>query len=152
MLDKVNNDLFFSGENPGGLPKYSKKVKKRSGKQRFAIEWGAQGQHQHARAGQASGGQTVVTEETTGAFDKMLFHTGLLEILRQSQQRTASCKTTYDLIRHAKLSGLRDMEDGGELLPFISSFYGSPSTYLWEDKLGVVHDIQQGEGGRRGAL
>ena len=57
----------------------------------------------------------------------------------------------YDLIsRHAMLSGLRDMEDGAELLPFVSSFYGRPSTYLWEDELGVVHDIQQGEGGEQG--
>ena len=57
----------------------------------------------------------------------------------------------YDLIsRHAMLSGLHDMEDGPELLPFVSSFYGRPSTYLWEDELGVVHDIQQGEGGEQG--
>ena len=57
----------------------------------------------------------------------------------------------YDLIsRHAMLSGLRDMEDGAELLPFVSSLYGRPSTYLWEDELGVVHDIQQGEGGEQG--
>ena len=48
------------------------------------------------------------------------------------------------------LSGLRDMEDGAELLPFVSSCYGRPSTYLWEDELGVVHDIQQGEGGEQG--
>ena len=48
------------------------------------------------------------------------------------------------------LSGLRDMEDGAELLPFVSSFHGRPSTCLWEDELGVVHDIQQGEGGEQG--
>ena len=48
------------------------------------------------------------------------------------------------------LSGLRDMEDGAELLPFVSSFDGRPSTYLWEDEFGVVHDIQQGEGGEQG--
>ena len=42
------------------------------------------------------------------------------------------------------------MEDDAELLPFVSTFYGRPSTYLWEDELGVVHDIQQGEGGEQG--
>ena len=42
------------------------------------------------------------------------------------------------------------MEDGAELLAFVSSFYGRPSTYLLEDELGVVHDIQQGEGGEKG--
>ena len=31
------------------------------------------------------------------------------------------------------------MEGGDALLPFVSQFYGSPSTYLWEDE----------EGGRR---
>ena len=41
-----------------------------------------------------------------------------------------------DLIsRHALLSGLRDMEDGAELLPFVSSFHGRPPAYLWEDEL-----------------
>ena len=51
----------------------------------------------------------------------------------------------------AMLSGLRDMEYGEELMPFVSAFYGSPSTYLWEDELGAVHEIQQGEGGEQGA-
>ena len=29
-------------------------------------------------------------------------------------------------------------------------FYGSPSTYLWEDEEGVNHEIPQGEGGEQG--
>ena len=54
----------------------------------------------------------------------------------------------YDLIsRQAMSSGLRDMEYGEELMPFVSAFYSSPSTYLWEDELGAVHEIRQGEGG-----
>ena len=36
-------------------------------------------------------------------------------------------------------------EHGKELMPFVSAFCGSPSTYLW--KMGAVHEIQQGEGG-----
>ena len=57
----------------------------------------------------------------------------------------------FDLIsRQAMLSGLRDMEYGEELMPFVSAFNGSPSTYLWEDELGAVHEIQQGEGGEQG--
>ena len=43
-----------------------------------------------------------------------------------------------------------DMEDGGELMPFVSAVHGSPSTYLWEDDLGAAHEIQQGEGGEQG--
>ena len=57
----------------------------------------------------------------------------------------------FDFIsQQAMLSGLRDMECGEELKPIVSAFYGSPSTYLWEDELGAVHEIQQGEGGEQG--
>ena len=31
--------------------------------------------------------------------------------------------------------------------PFVSQFYGYPSTYTWEDDEGVVHEITQREGG-----
>ena len=42
------------------------------------------------------------------------------------------------------------MEGSDELLPFVSQLYGSPSTYLWEDEEGGVHEIRQGEGGEQG--
>ena len=29
-------------------------------------------------------------------------------------------------------------------------FYGDHSTYLWEDDVGTVHHIEQGEGGEQG--
>ena len=35
-------------------------------------------------------------------------------------------------------------------LPFVLQFYGSPSSYLWEDSDGVVHEVLQGEGGEQG--
>ena len=35
----------------------------------------------------------------------------------------------------------------GETIPFVRMFYGSPSTYIWEDAEGVEHSILQGEGG-----
>ena len=35
---------------------------------------------------------------------------------------------------------------GGETIPFVRVFYGSPSTYVWE----VEHSILQGEGGEQG--
>ena len=34
------------------------------------------------------------------------------------------------------MEGLLRMEDGDQVLPFVRCFYGSPSTYLWEDELG----------------
>ena len=48
------------------------------------------------------------------------------------------------------LESLLRMEDGERVLPFVRRFYGSPSTYIWEDELGVSQDIAQGEGGEQG--
>ena len=57
----------------------------------------------------------------------------------------------YDLIsRQSMLDGLVAMENGDKLLPFVRSFYGAPSTYLWEDEMGTTHEILQGEGGEQG--
>ena len=57
----------------------------------------------------------------------------------------------YDLIsRSALLEGLLRMKDGDQILPFARCFYGSPSTYLWEDELGNTQEIPQGEGGEQG--
>ena len=57
----------------------------------------------------------------------------------------------YDTIsRNAMLRGLRHMEGREAVLPFVLQFYGTPSTYLWEDSEGVVHEILQGEGGEQG--
>ena len=39
------------------------------------------------------------------------------------------------------------MENGDRVLPFVRCFCGSPSTYMWEDEMGVSQDIPQGEGG-----
>ena len=57
----------------------------------------------------------------------------------------------YDLIsRNAMMEGILKMEDGDRILPFVRCFYGSPSTYLWEDEMGVSQEIPQGEGGEQG--
>ena len=48
------------------------------------------------------------------------------------------------------LEGLRLVHGGVETLPFVRMFYSSPSRYLWEDQEGVVHTIDQGEGGEQG--
>ena len=57
----------------------------------------------------------------------------------------------FDLIsRISMLEGLLRMEDGVQLLPFVRCFYGSPSTYLWEDEMGITQHISQGEGGEQG--
>ena len=44
-------------------------------------------------------------------------------------------------------SRVRDMVDGDKMIPFIRQFYGSPSTFLWDDDFGKVHHVHQGEGG-----
>ena len=48
------------------------------------------------------------------------------------------------------LTGLRNVVGGNAALPFVRLFYGRPSVYLWEDDLGTVHRIPQGEGGEQG--
>ena len=35
-------------------------------------------------------------------------------------------------------------------MPFVLQFYGSASSYLWEDEEGVVHRFVQAEGGEQG--
>ena len=50
------------------------------------------------------------------------------------------------------MSAVHRMPDGDTLLPFVLQFYGHPSTHLWEDEEGVVHEIRQGEGGEKGNL
>ena len=52
--------------------------------------------------------------------------------------------------RAAMLEGLMNVEGGGQAIPFVRSFYGSPSSYLWEDSSGITHTIPQGEGGEQG--
>ena len=52
--------------------------------------------------------------------------------------------------RAAMLSGLLDMEEGEQLLPFVRMFYSQPSSYLFDDEAGETHTVQQGEGGEQG--
>ena len=59
--------------------------------------------------------------------------------------------SAYDSIsRVAMMRGLRHMDGGDALVPFVKKFYGSPSTYIWDDDEGVVHEVFQGEGGEQG--
>ena len=48
------------------------------------------------------------------------------------------------------LRGLTRVDGGGAPLPFARMFCGSPSEYLWEDEVGIVHSIPQGEGREQG--
>ena len=48
----------------------------------------------------------------------------------------------YDHIsRNAMMRGLRHVVEGDRILPFALAFYGKPSTYIWEDDVGDVHQI-----------
>ena len=48
------------------------------------------------------------------------------------------------------MKGVRRLVDGEQILLFVRAFYGQPTTYLWEDDVGEVHIIPQGEGGEQG--
>ena len=53
----------------------------------------------------------------------------------------------------AMLSALARVEGGGQVLPFVKLFHDAPSQYWWEDEVGVVHEVDQGEGcGQGGAM
>ena len=56
----------------------------------------------------------------------------------------------FDLISRRAMCAVQRMPDGEKILPFVLQFYGHPSTHLWEDEEGVVHEIPQGEGGEQG--
>ena len=56
----------------------------------------------------------------------------------------------FDLVSGAMMSGLLRMDGGGAVLPFVRQFYGRPSSYLWDDEDGQVHEIVQGEDGEQG--
>ena len=76
---------------------------------------------------------------------------GLTEIDPRATVTSIDGISAYDLIsRQAMLEGLREMPGGASILPFVSLFYGGPSSYLWKDALGRVHTIVQGEGGEQG--
>ena len=54
----------------------------------------------------------------------------------------------YDLIScSAMLEGMLRMEGGDQILSFVRMFYSNPSTYVWEEKLGVNTSRK----GRRGS-
>ena len=57
----------------------------------------------------------------------------------------------FDLIsRSAMVQGLLEVEGGSAAFPFVRQFYGSASTYWWDDDEGVTHEVVQGEGGEPG--
>ena len=57
----------------------------------------------------------------------------------------------YDSIsRNAMFQGVADMVDGEKIIPFVRQFYDSPSQFLWQDDMGEVHKVIQGEGGEQG--
>ena len=76
---------------------------------------------------------------------------GLTEINPRATITSIDGVSAYDLLsRGAMLEGLRRVEGGDQVVPFVRMFHGSPSEYLWEDATGVVHRIPQGEGGEQG--
>ena len=90
---------------------------------------------------------------STRAGCECIAHTlqGLTELNPRATVVSIDGISAYDQIsRAAMLSGLLNVEGGGQALPFVRMFYGSPSSYSWEDSCGVSHTIRQGEGGEQG--
>ena len=75
---------------------------------------------------------------------------GLTELNPEATVLSIDGISAHDQIsRAAMMDGLFSL-CGGEAVPFVRLFYGSPSTYMWEDAEGVEHLIPQGEGGEQG--
>ena len=96
-------------------------------------------------------------EETTDPFQHALTTKAgcecvahILQTLTELNQETTIISIdglgAYDLIsRNAMMEGVLRMEDGDQILPFVRMFYGSPSTFLSEDEIGITQSIPQGE-------
>ena len=54
----------------------------------------------------------------------------------------------FDQISRAAM--LLNVAHCGAVLPVVRMFYEAPSSCLWEDSVGTVHTIRQGEGGEQG--
>ena len=52
--------------------------------------------------------------------------------------------------RAAMMEGLAALPNASSMLPFVLSFYGRDSQYLWCDKEGQTHTVYQSEGGEQG--
>ena len=67
---------------------------------------------------------------------------------------TSTVHTGSDLFvlisRASMLSAMRNAPGCDDALLFVLQFYGQPSSFFWEDEMGEVHDILQGEGGEQG--
>ena len=74
---------------------------------------------------------------------------GLTELDPRATVMSIDRISAYDPSR-AMLQALDDVARGSEGVPFVLLFYGTRSHYLWEDSLGRVHTITQGEGGEQG--
>ena len=67
---------------------------------------------------------------------------GLTEIDPRATVMSIDGISAFDLI---SLQGLMDLDGGSSALPFVALFYGTPSSYLWEDSCGRTHTIVQGD-------
>ena len=76
---------------------------------------------------------------------------GLTDLDPQATVLSVDGVGAFDLISRATMmTALRDAPGCDRALPFVLQFYGRPSMYFWEDDLGEVHEILQGEGGEQG--
>ena len=79
----------------------------------------------------------------------------MLETLVESDANTTIVSIdgirAFDLVsRNAMLRGLKEMDQGDRVLPFVKRFYG-PSSQIWEDEVGEVQDILfRAKGGDQG--
>ena len=74
---------------------------------------------------------------------------GIIELDPRATVMSIDGISAYDLIsRSSMMQGIHKVHAAA--VPFVAMFYGTASTYLWEDDEGTTHKIVQGEGGEQG--
>ena len=94
----------------------------------------------------------LAVEDATSPFQYALSTQSGCECIAHAVQAMTDVDGTATIlsIDGVMLEALRNVDGGGDALPFVSQFYGSSSTYVWEDEEGVNHEVLQGEGGEQG--
>ena len=85
--------------------------------------------------------QAEAALSTIASVSALLIFQTLSDLDPEQLVMSINCVGTYDLI--SSNANARRPLDGGQHLPFMRWFCGSPSTCLWEEVMGVTQDPQE---------
>ena len=82
-------------------------------------------------------------------FRRIIARTIAKQCAEAAEKATAQVEGRAQVSHNAMLKGLLTMEGGDRVLPFVRLYYGDTPIFLWENDLGGVHSVLQGEGGEQ---